>query len=63
MYYNECPYCGDTLDPGEKCECQDTKPEREYKPIAPMRFHKGLTFETQLNGKIKVYAGKSLIYG
>ena len=21
MYFNECEYCGATLDPGEKCEC------------------------------------------
>lgn len=21
MYYNECPNCGATLDPGEKCDC------------------------------------------
>lgn len=20
-YYNECPYCGAYLDPGEECEC------------------------------------------
>ncbi len=22
MYYNECPYCGANLDPGEHCECE-----------------------------------------
>lgn len=22
MYYNECPICGASLDPGEKCDCQ-----------------------------------------
>lgn len=22
MYYNECPYCGANLDPGERCECE-----------------------------------------
>ena len=21
MYYDECPYCGAALDPGEKCKC------------------------------------------
>lgn len=21
MYYNECKYCGCSLDPGEKCDC------------------------------------------
>ena len=23
MYYNVCPYCGDHLDPGERCDCKD----------------------------------------
>ena len=22
MYYNECPICGASLDPGEKCDCE-----------------------------------------
>lgn len=22
MMYEECPYCGDHNDPGEKCDCQ-----------------------------------------
>lgn len=22
-YYKTCPHCGATLDPGEKCDCQD----------------------------------------
>lgn len=26
MYYNECPICGATLDPGEQCEdCMERK--------------------------------------
>lgn len=30
-YYNICPYCGDHLDPGERCSCQDKdqKPGRQ----------------------------------
>lgn len=25
MYYRTCPDCGAHLDPGERCDCQDTK--------------------------------------
>lgn len=24
-YYRVCPYCGDYLDPGETCDCTETK--------------------------------------
>lgn len=24
-YYNECPYCGSSLDPGEQCTCRSEK--------------------------------------
>ena len=24
-YYNVCPYCNANLDPGEKCDCQNSK--------------------------------------
>lgn len=24
-YYNVCPHCGANLDPGEKCDCQNSK--------------------------------------
>ena len=24
-YYRTCPDCGDNLDPGERCECQDKR--------------------------------------
>ena len=23
MIFNQCPYCGCSLDPNEKCDCQD----------------------------------------
>lgn len=29
MYGYICPYCGDHLDPGEKCDCMDEKIRRE----------------------------------
>lgn len=25
MMGRECPYCGDMLDPGEKCPCRDAR--------------------------------------
>ena len=25
--YRTCPYCGASLDPGEKCDCQDKEKE------------------------------------
>lgn len=27
MYGYECPDCGASLDPGEKCDCQSEQPE------------------------------------
>lgn len=27
MYYKICPRCGANLDPGERCECADRRPE------------------------------------
>lgn len=29
MYYRECRWCGCTLDPGEKCDCQEEKKRKE----------------------------------
>ncbi len=28
-YYNVCPECGGTLDPGEKCDCQAEKEKEQ----------------------------------
>jgi len=28
-YYNTCPDCGSTLDPGERCDCQKPVPYLE----------------------------------
>lgn len=35
MYFTECPYCGATLDPGEKCDCVE---EREESKDVGKRF-------------------------
>ena len=31
MYYNECPFCGCNLDPGERCECRNEKEKKKMK--------------------------------
>lgn len=30
MIYHTCSHCGAHLDPGEKCDCQDTKSNRKF---------------------------------
>lgn len=34
MYYRECPYCGDYLDTGEKCDCIDRREQKMRKRLA-----------------------------
>lgn len=34
MMYDECPDCGASLDPGEKCDCQS---EAKKKSLCPVR--------------------------
>ena len=31
-YYNECPNCGASLDPGEKCDCQEKEKAPDVRP-------------------------------
>lgn len=33
-YYNVCPYCDANLDPGEKCDCQNSKKVEKAKADA-----------------------------
>ena len=28
-YFKTCPFCGEHLDPDEKCDCQDKNKEKE----------------------------------
>ena len=28
-YYNTCPACGCNLDPGEKCDCEEVKAQKQ----------------------------------
>lgn len=32
-YYHPCPECGANLDPGEKCDCQQTKNNIQTKEV------------------------------
>ena len=34
MKYNTCPYCGDHLDFGERCDCQSKGPEPKQRESA-----------------------------
>ena len=27
--YRQCKYCGASLDPGERCDCRDERPEND----------------------------------
>lgn len=29
VYYRECPDCGSSLDPGERCDCRDERKKKE----------------------------------
>lgn len=31
MYYTECPECGATLDPGEKCDCRESEVKKDVR--------------------------------
>lgn len=32
MYYHVCPICESNLDPGERCDCSNTKKETNLQP-------------------------------
>ena len=40
--YITCPYCGNNLDPGERCDCRD-EIVREQSPAAVKEKHKPAT--------------------
>lgn len=35
-YYNICPDCGASLDPGERCDCRDRAEEKPKRPVLHM---------------------------
>lgn len=47
-YFNVCEICGATLDPGEKCDCEDMAEKKDYKlEIVNM----GQAADTGISGK------------
>lgn len=36
-FYKECPLCGCTLDPGEKCDCQEEKEQEQQRIMGMFR--------------------------
>lgn len=44
-YYNTCPNCGCNLDPGEKCDCEKEREDRE-------EFYRNITKRTPRTGQL-----------
>lgn len=38
MFFRTCNYCGAALDPGEKCDCQDQKQQRDEQISKSLRM-------------------------
>lgn len=37
MYFTICSHCGAHLDPGERCDCETSKPERRLETAKKIR--------------------------
>ena len=48
MYGYICPFCGDHLDPGERCECREERVKEEA--LKEKIFEK--TFSVETNGQL-----------
>lgn len=46
MFFRECPYCGDNLDPGEKCDCRERKEQKEQRLMS--------LFDVDITGQISM---------
>ena len=49
-YYRECPFCHCSLDPGEKCDCQEEKARREEE----QEKRNGKYFTIEKNGQLRI---------
>ena len=58
MYYRECPRCGCTLDPGERCDCLEEKKEKENRLAELMESDRF----GQLTMKVEVMRCRNLNY-
>ena len=55
MYYNECPFCGCNLDPGDRCECRDEHEIKMRKRLsANMRMNELLEVEEWKQEELKI---------
>lgn len=50
-YYSTCPLCGANLDPGEPCDCDKERKDRE-------EFYKSVTRKKSRNGQLSFAFGK-----
>lgn len=58
MYYRECRWCGCTLDPSEKCDCQEEKKRKENRLAELMESDRF----GQLTMKVEVMRCRNLNY-
>lgn len=55
MYYHKCPYCGDNLDPGERCDCLDIHETKLRKRLANnLKMEELLEVEEWKQEKLKI---------
>lgn len=50
-YYNVCPDCGCSLDPGERCDCKDRAEETLKRPVLRMEVE-------QNTGQLRMILGR-----
>lgn len=50
VHYRECPFCGGSLDPGEKCDCQG-KSSKDAKSQAKRKLARIIEREGDSNGE------------
>ncbi len=60
MYGYICPYCGDHLDPGERCECRVKEEECMEVPVDSVRHCDGCGCETYPDGRLGTMDGKAI---
>ena len=60
-YFKTCEYCGDNLDPGERCDCNKREPLKptkvkraQYKYITRQYDLSKVTFQIKYTGEVVV---------
>lgn len=58
-FYNTCPLCGATLDPGERCDCESEQEKRSESFAHKIRLDRGTgQYSFILDGKGLAYDAK-----